>query len=281
MSLGHNDAVSTRRLIAVDDALLEVDVLGEGEPVVIIQTALAAEELLPLAQRVSLGGNRVLHYHRRGYAGSSAIVGPQSMSSQAADCHALLAAMGMGAAHVIGASYSAAVALAAAATYPESVRTVTIIEPPPMQSSNTEDFFELTARLVESYRTQGDQVALGEFMEVLMGPDWREVSERDRPGSVADMERDAQTFFESDLPALLAWDFDPARAATIRCPVLYVAGAATAAWFVDAQTRLPALLPQTEVLFVSGAEHLVVTTHLSETADLVLGFLTRHRADPA
>jgi pimeloyl-ACP methyl ester carboxylesterase len=268
--------VSTRAVVEVGNTHLEVDLLGHGEPVVVVQTALNADELLPLSEQIARAGHRVIHYHRRGYAGSAPLLGPHSLASEASDCHDLIATLGEAPVHVVGVSFSAAIALAVASTYPASVRTVTIIEPPPVRSTNTEEFFALSARLVESSRTRGVQVALSEFMEVLLGPDWREVSERDLPGSVAQMERDARTFFEADLPALLTWDFGPPQATTVRCPVLYVAGEATPAWFVDAQTRLPALLPQTELRFVSGAGHLVATTHLAKTSELVAEFLARH-----
>ncbi len=269
--------VSTREVVALRNGHLEVDLLGHGEPVVVIQTALTAEEMLPLAQALAQSGYRVIHYRRRGYAGSSPILGTQTIPAQAADCRELMSALGLESAHVVGASYSAAIALAVASTYPDQVQTVTLIEPPPVRSARTEEFFDLTARLIESYRTEGDAVALDRFMQVLLGRDWREASERDLPGSVADMERDAPTFFESDLPTLLAWDFDQAQAAAIRCPVLYVAGSATDPWFVDAQQRVPELLPQTQLRFVQGAGHLVATTHLARTADLVLEFLATHR----
>lgn len=270
--------MSTRAVVEAGNTHLEVDLLGHGEPVVVIQTALTADELLPLSQAIACAGHRVIHYHRRGYAGSSALSCPHSLAGEASDCRNLIEVLGPAPVHVVGASFSAAIALAVASTHPESVRTVTIIEPPPVRSANTEEFFALSARLIENYRTRGDRVALSEFMEVLIGPDWREVSERDLPGSVAQMERDARTFFESDLPALLTWDFAPSQAATIRCPVLYVAGEATAGWFVDAQTRLPGLLPQTELRFVGGAGHLVATTHLAKTTELVVEFLARHSA---
>lgn len=265
-----------RAIFEVGDTHLEVDSLGHGEPVVVIQTALNADELLPLSAEIAHAGHRVIHYHRRGYAGSAELSGAYSIAREARDCRDLVAALGSTPVHVVGVSFSVAIALAVASTYPESVRTVTIIEPPPIRSPNTEEFFALTAHLIESYRTRGDQVALAECMEMLIGPDWRVVSERDLPGSVADMERDARTFFESDLPMLLTWDFDRSQAATIRCPVLYVAGEATAAWFVDAQTRLPALLPQTELRFVSGGGHLLSSTHVETAAALVADFVARH-----
>ena len=64
--------------------------------------------------------------------------------------------------------------------------------------------------------------ALDRFMTTLVGTEWRAVSERNLPGSVETMERDAPSFFGSDIPALLSWCFDASEAARIQCPVLYV-----------------------------------------------------------
>ena len=52
------------------------------------------------------------------------------------------------------------------------------------------------------------------------GPGWREVLDRLVPGSSAAVEAEADLFFDHDLPALQAWDFDSAQAARIACPVL-------------------------------------------------------------
>ena len=52
-------------LIDVGDVHLEVEVTGSGESVVVIQTALTADELRPVAQRIAGSGDyQVLHYHR-------------------------------------------------------------------------------------------------------------------------------------------------------------------------------------------------------------------------
>lgn len=57
---------SAVELISVDGAELEVIVQGTGEPVVFIQTALVAEEFLPLAAEPALRDRyQVLRYHRR------------------------------------------------------------------------------------------------------------------------------------------------------------------------------------------------------------------------
>jgi pimeloyl-ACP methyl ester carboxylesterase len=48
------------------------------------------------------------------------------------DCQQLLTALDIESAHVVGVSYSAAVALQLAATTPSCVHTLTLIEPPPL-----------------------------------------------------------------------------------------------------------------------------------------------------
>lgn len=100
------------RLVQVGGAELEVDVQGQGEPVVLIQTALTADEFMPVArQRVLREFYRVVVYHRRGYGHSSSAQGPGSIARDAGDCRDLLAALDIDRAHIVGASYNAAVAL--------------------------------------------------------------------------------------------------------------------------------------------------------------------------
>jgi pimeloyl-ACP methyl ester carboxylesterase len=105
------------RSVALDQTELEVDVRGSGEPVVLIQTALVADELLPLAMQPPLRDEyQLIVYHRRGYAGSGPVEGPGSIERDATDCHDLLATLRIERAHVVGVSYSAAVALQMAVT---------------------------------------------------------------------------------------------------------------------------------------------------------------------
>lgn len=129
---------------------------------------------------------------------------------------------------------------------------------------------------MESFRAKGSLVALDEFLTMLVGSDWQGESERDLPGSVAAMERDADTFFESDLLALLSWDFDVQDAATIRCPVLYVGGSDSGPWFAEVRARILQLLPHAEDTTVLRAGHLLASTHPSDAAKLVVNFLRRH-----
>ena len=180
----------------------------------------------------------MVHYHRRGYAGSGPLPRPASVIDEAADCRELLEALEVSPAHLVGASYSAAIALTLTSLAPHLVRTLTVIEPPPLGVPSESEFRDVNSRLRETFDASGPQEALDEFCTMLVGSDWRRESERDLPGSVAAMERDAATFFASDLPALLAWDFGNDDAARVRCPVLYAGGSDSGPWFAQPDHRL-------------------------------------------
>jgi len=259
-------------------ARLEVEVLGEGDPLVVIQTALHADELRPLATLLAEGGPHcVVHYHRRGYAESEPVTQPSTIAGEVADLRALLGALHLGPVDLVGVSYSAAIALTAASTSPDLVRTLTILEPPPIGVPSTPEFVAANQRLIDSRRLNGPLAALDEFMTRVIGPDWRADVERDDPGSTAAMERDVPTFLDSDLPALLGWEFDRQDAALIQCPVLHIGGSDSGRWFAEVRWRLHRLLPGMEDVVIPGAGHLLATTHTDEVARIVLGFLSRHR----
>lgn len=264
-------------LVTVDGGELEVEVSGSGEPMVLIQTALSADELRPLAdqQRVREGYRTIL-YHRRGYGGSSPAGGPGSVARDAADCRSLLTALDIGPAHVVGVSYSAAVAMHLASWAPTSVHTLTVLEPPPAHVRSAPQFRALNARLAETFHAAGPIAALEEFMTMLDGPDWRAEAERTLTGSVAQMERDATTFFATDLPALLTWDFGADEAARIGAPALYVGGTDSGPWFAEVRELILDWLPQAEDTLIPGAGHLLALTHPAEVAKAVVGFLRRH-----
>jgi pimeloyl-ACP methyl ester carboxylesterase len=265
------------RRITVSDAVLEVELRGSGEPVVLIQTALTADEFKPLADQSPLqAGYRSILYHRRGYAGSSPVAGPGSIARDALDCQGLLAALGVERAHVVGVSYSAAVALQLAATAPAQVHTLTLIEPPPVHTASRDRFIAANEQLREDYRQHGSAAALDRFLTLVIGPDWRRDLDRHLPGGVAQSHRDADTFFATDLPALLDWRFEAADAQRIRQPVLYIGGSHSGPWFAEVRRLILTWLPQTEDVQIAGADHSLAITHPRPVAAAMESFLRRH-----
>ena len=268
------------RLVPVPDGALEVEVRGDGEPVVLIQTALVADELRPLGDLLLRDGDRqVIGYHRRGYGRSTPARGPGSIASDALDCHQLLDGLGIDRAHVIGVSYGAAVALQLAALVPDRVQSLCVIEPPPRDVPSAPGFLAANAELQADHQRYGTAVALERFMVRLEGPRWRHDLEQHLPGALAQVERDAATFFLADSPALVDWRFGAADAARITQPVLYVGGTESGPWFAEMRERLLEWLPQAEDLVVEGADHSLVLTHVEEIASAVTSFLHRHPID--
>jgi hypothetical protein len=73
---------------------LEVADWDSGDPIVFLQTALTADELVPLANEPALAGFRKLLYHRRGDGGSGGVEHSGAITSDAEDARSLLASMG-------------------------------------------------------------------------------------------------------------------------------------------------------------------------------------------
>lgn len=265
------------RLVEVGGIELEVHEVGTGDPVVLVQTALTADELAPLADHlVACGAYRAIVYHRRGYAGSSPVEGPGSVVRDAADCRDLIVALGLGKVHIVGYSYSGAVGMQLAVDAAEHVHTLTLIEPPPVHVPSAAEFRAANAQLQEARRARGPGTALEEFLALAIGPDWRTEVEQRLPGAAEQMQRDTTTFFDTDLPALLSWRFDAEDARRVTCPVLHISGSDSGPWFAEVRDLVLTWLPQAEDVLLTGADHSLALTHTPQIADALADFLDRH-----
>jgi pimeloyl-ACP methyl ester carboxylesterase len=262
-------------LVKANGADLEVADWGEGEPIVFIQTALTADELLPVARRPDLDRFRKVLYYRRGYGRSSPAAGAGSIPRDASDCLALMDALQVHRAHVVGLSYSGAVALQLAADSPERVHSLMLIEPPPTHTPSGPEFRETCLDLTRDWKERGD-AALPDFLTRIIGPDFAMAADEVVPGAMEQMRRDAATFFETDLPALLAWQFEADDARRISCPVLYAGGADSGPWFAEVRMLMMAWLRPVEDVVLAGAGHGLALTHAPEIAAALAAFLGRH-----
>lgn len=255
----------------------EIDSFGTGEPVVVLQTALAADELLPLTAALgALDGLRAVHWHRRGYADTGEVPVGASMRDLADQAAAVIETAEIAPVHLVGVSFSAAIALTLAMTSPRHVHTLTLVEPPPFAGPAQREFRAANAELVGMYEMRGAPAALEQFMTMLVGEHWRTTLESEQPGAVLAMERDADAFFASDLPALWSWDLERTAVGRLECPVLAVGGEESDPWFAKARLQLGRWLPSLEAATVPGAGHLVGSTHPEQVAGLIEPFLRRH-----
>lgn len=257
-----------------DAARLDAWAEGTGEPLLLLRTALSAQHLVPLARRPALAEHyRLLTYDRRGYGDSPPGPVPGSLRREAADAAGVLDALGVHSAHVLGDSYSVAIAIELALAAPGRVRSLVLIEPPPVLAPGAERFLAAGRELVDVHESDGVAAALETFLRGLVGPQWRARYDGVVPGMSRRIEQDAPAFFTSDVPALLTWSLDPARAARIDCPVLHVAGAEHGPLFATVGAWLRALVPHLNEVIIPGADHDVSFTHPAEVADATAEFL--------
>ena len=254
--------------VAVAGTHVEVEELGAGEPAVVVQTALSVHEHAPLSRELSTDFH-VWHVHRPGYGASGPVRTGGSIEADADLVEAVVRRLGLGPTHLVGASYSAAVVLSVASRHSAVARSVTLVEPPPYGTPSAAEFRSAMEGIREVYSRSGAGDALDDVMRIVDGPEWRTNAERDLPGSVADMERDAGTFFGSDIPSLLRWRFDDADGAGIRAPALLVGGGESSPWFGQMLDRLERVLVDTTRVTIAGAGHAAALTHPAEVAAAV------------
>ncbi|WOP19330.1 alpha/beta hydrolase [Raineyella sp. LH-20] len=256
---------------------LEVTVIGAGEPVLIIPTAVNPYELTPLAQLIAATGPyQVVEYRRRGSGTSGPADRPGTIGGEVVDAAALLASLGLVRAHVVGASYSAAIALQLAVGRPDLVHTLVVHEPPPTFVPSAAEFREACRTLLSDRAEYGARAAMERFESRLDGPTWRTDLEQLAPGSVAAIDREADLFFGHDLPALLSWRFDAEQAGRIRCPLLSLGGTASGPWFAEVHAVLARWLPHARTVVLRDADHSMTVRRAAEVAELVTTFLAEH-----
>ena len=264
----------TATWVPVAGGTLAASAEGAGDAVLVVQTALSVDELVPfMSQDLLRDRYRVITFDRRGYGSSTTTGGAASIDTDMRDCLAVLDALDAAPAHVIGVSYSAAVALELAGQGPAAVRSLTIVEPPPRHVPAAPEFLAANQRLLDLYQREGATVALEAFMTMLVGSGWRPRQEALAPGSVARIERDADAFFSRDIPALVSWTYGPDQAARVTVAVLYAGGTESGPWFRQTEAWVSALFPAAQRVTIEGAGHDLAFTHPRELATAVARFL--------
>jgi pimeloyl-ACP methyl ester carboxylesterase len=262
------------------------DVQGEGEPVLFIHGAIFADFLRPLAEQPAFSGFQRIRYHRRGYGESSGPAGGFDM--QAADIAALLDHLEVDRAHVVGHSEGAMIALVLAASYPDRVRSLALLEPLPSSSwLAASDFADLLGILGPAFEAMvgryqaGDVAGAYESLFEPTGLDWRAAAEAAGRGVVDQGIKDAATFVEGEASALVEWNYGVEQATTIDSPVLSWGAASENPITLAARAFLYELFPQREEVILEGGDHFSVTTDPAAVAEPIAQFVSRHSAAAA
>jgi pimeloyl-ACP methyl ester carboxylesterase len=267
---------------ALDGVVLEYEVRGSGEPVLLVHAGAFADWFAPLLAEPSLAQQHALiNYHRVGYGGSARPDGPISIADQATHSRMLMAHLGVERAHVVGHSSGANIALQLALDAPGSVRSLTLMEPAVMDVPGAREFAESYMDPVIRHSSAGAKAqAVDAFMRAVAGPRYRAAMDRALPpGHFARAVADADTFFGTELPALRRWSFRWEDAQRVPHPVLVVLGGesdAVSPVFRQRYERLLSRLPRAEPFVLPGTTHLLHLQNPGDMADGLARFFARH-----
>jgi pimeloyl-ACP methyl ester carboxylesterase len=269
--------------VEVNGVELEYEVRGAGEPVLLIDM-LIADCFLPLLPEPALAdGYQLIRYHKRGWVGSTHTPPPVTVADHAADAAALLDALGVRHAHVVGHSTGAAIAAQLALDHREAVQTLVLLEPTIVSLPAGQAFLNDAAPVFEAYSRGDHSDAFAMFAAAASGLDWatcRALLEQRIPGVVAQSINDADTFFGIELPAIAEWEFSADRAAAIQQPVLSVLGAETRPMWLEIADFLRASLPRVEESTIDGVGHLLQIQQPEPVARAIAEFLRRNPIVP-
>ena len=262
------------------DVELEYEVLGAGEPIVLIHPGIYADWFAPLVGESSLTTRyQLVRYHRAGCAGSSRIVGEAGLEHHAAHCRSLLRFLGISRAHIVGQSSSGNLALQLALSSPDLVQSLAVLEPALYSVPSVQTSRAFVGVAVQRYRAGDRAQAIDGFLRGVCGPDYRTVLDRSLPGAFDQHVVDADTFFEQELPALQRWLFRREDAGRIGQPVLAVVSAGSLKldpiWGERHQLLLD-WLPNVESFVLPNATHLLQVENPSGMAQALAGFFARH-----
>ena len=263
---------------AIDGLTIEYESNGEGDLVVTIHGALIADAFRPLLSQSALNSYRLLAYHRRGYAGSTAIEGPVSVSQQADDCRALMRYLDIPRAHIIGHSFGGAVALQLALESPQFVHTLTLLEPALMIGDSAAGYRASLQEAMAHFHETDPSVVVDEMLRVRW-PGYRVGLEAVVPGAFGAAVLAASAAFDAELPGLLAWSFDDEQASAIALPVLSVMGGESEALsprFAEAHRWIIETFPDAEGYVLPGAHHFLQMENPSDMANALAAFYSRH-----
>ena len=196
---------------------------------------------------------------------------PVPVGRHVADVIAVLDAVGLERAALIGHSFGGVVALETAARHPDRVAAVLAWEPPylPLADAASRRVLASVAdRVGQAYAAGGSEAAARVFLGIVSGPEaWDRLHPRQRSaiarqgtGAVADVAMEG---------------LDPDRLATIVAPTVLATGSASQPFYAPIADALATRIGSATRIDLDGLRHPAPITDPARIADLVLALLDR------
>ena len=262
---------------------LEYSIHGDstGEWLVLIHGSVFADMFLPMISHPSLSKYSILHYHRKGYGGSTVNHSSQtSMNDLAAECLQLMDFLNINSAHIVSHSYAGLIALQAAVNDPKKIHSLTLMEPPLASFvPSGQDFGNKLMTSFGLYQEGKKFETLDYFLRVVFEgtQDYRKIIDNQLGNEAFD---DAllilDTLYKVEFPALQSWKFDPTNVKTLSIPVLSVAGGDSPRFFKDVHYLLHTWFPHLEILSIPNTSHILHMQEPELVAKGLSSFLAKH-----
>ena len=177
------------------------------------------------------------------------------------------------------------IALVLAASCPDRVRSLALLEPLPSSSwLASSDFADVLGTLGPAFEAMvghyqaGDTAGAWDALFEPTGLDWRAAAEAAGAGVVEQGMEDAATFVEGEASALVGWNYGVEQAATSDCPVLSWCSASDNPLNPATRAFLRELFPRLEEVILEDGDHFSVTTDPASVAEPIAEFVSRHSA---
>jgi 3-oxoadipate enol-lactonase len=269
----HHDRENIMPKIQIRDIRIYYESIGEGQPLVFIHGLGSSTKDWEKQVAFFSSRYRVVTFDCRGHGQSDKPRGRYSIRTFAEDTAALIKALGIAPAHIVGLSMGGMIAFQLAVDEPDMVKTMVIVNSGPALILHTlrEKWMFFKRRLI--VRFLGMRM-LGKFLGNVLLPDPEQAqikkifverwSENDRLAYLASMK------------ALFGWSVID-KLGNIQCPSLIIT-ADQDYTPAAAKEAYASLMPRAKVIVINKSRHLTPIDQAQAFNDAVMDFLSQHSA---
>jgi pimeloyl-ACP methyl ester carboxylesterase len=262
----------------INGAELYCELTGSGDPLVFVHGSWVDHASWQLVVPDLARSFLVLTYDRRGHSLSERPLGQGSRREDEADLAALVEALDLAPAHVVGNSFGGSIALGLAARRPDLFRSLIVHEAPLMGLvAGDAELRPLMKELQGRFDSVVAQLRAGDIAggtrrfveEIALGPGaWEQLPEEVRQRNM----NNAPTFLDELQDAEWA-NLDVSALSSFSSPALLTQGDQSPPWFPKIMSKLAGTIDGAERLTFAGAGHVPQLTHPHEYVRAVVEFV--------